>query len=335
MKKDTTPLSFDPIAEDYFRLGLNFEQSLAFLTAMEMDVFTAIGDDYKTAEEIAESLQTTTSATSRLLNALASMKLINKNGLKYSNTKNGKEYLVRGGANYIGDLRAFKFILEKWLTLKDTLKKGKPTQPLKLSELSKEVLEGLLSLMNWIANRQAPELVRFLDISSVSKAIDFGCGSGSFGLELLKLNINIELVLLDYPEIVPFTEKYLERKGFSGLAKVVAGDLVEVDIGKGYDLAIVSNVLRFFSFKENMKILNKIFDALKRHGRIIVQESLIEPDRINPSFAAFESLRLLLLTPSGDLLTETEVTFLLKEAWFSNIKIHKTSYGSTIFIGEK
>ncbi|MFN3305629.1 MAG: methyltransferase [Candidatus Kapaibacteriota bacterium] len=335
MKKETTPISFDPIAEGFFRLGLNFEQSLAFLTAMEMDVFTAIGDDYKTAEEIAEYLQCSAPATSRLLNALAAMNLINKNGPKYSNTRNGKEYLVRGGANYIGDLKAFKFILSKWLTLRDTIRNNSPSTPVKLSELSNEVIEGLLSLMNWIANRQAPEFVRFLDISSVTKAIDFGCGSGSFGLELLKININIELVLFDYPEIIPFTEKYLERKGFSGLAKVLAGDLIEADIGKGYDLAIVSNVLRFFSFKDNMKILNKIFDALKRHGRIVLQESLIEPDRINPFFATFESLRLLLLTPNGDLRTETEILFLLKEAWFSNIRIHKTSYGSTIFIGEK
>ncbi|MFN3781792.1 MAG: methyltransferase dimerization domain-containing protein, partial [Candidatus Kapaibacteriota bacterium] len=89
MKKETTPISFDPIAEGFFRLGLNFEQSLAFLTAMEMDVFTAIGDDYKTAEEIAEYLQCSAPATSRLLNALAAMNLINKNGPKYSNTRNG------------------------------------------------------------------------------------------------------------------------------------------------------------------------------------------------------------------------------------------------------
>jgi cyclopropane fatty-acyl-phospholipid synthase-like methyltransferase len=189
--------------------------------------------------------------------------------------------------------------------------------------------------MNWRANRQAPELVRFLDLSKVMKALDFGCGSGSFGLELLKHNINIELVLFDFHEIIPFTEKFVERKGFAGLPKILGGNLLTGDIGKDYDLVIVSNVLRYFSFKNCLKILNKIFDALKRKGKIVVQEFLIDNDRTSPVFATFESLRLLLLTEDGDLLTETEILLLLKEAWFSDIKIHQTSYGSTLFIGEK
>ncbi len=335
MKKEISPFSFDPVGENYFDLAFGYEKSLTFLTALELDIFSIIGEELVTAEEIAKSLGIPVRGVSRLLNALVAMGLLKKYGQKLSNTQEGKDYLVRGSPNYIGDLRPFRLFLKFWLNAKESIIKGFPISTMKLSDLSNEDIEGLLYLMNWRANRQASEFVRFLDLSKVMKALDFGCGSGTFGLELLKININIELVLFDYPEIIPFTEKYVERKGFAGLVTIISGDLVTGEIGNHYDLAIVSNVLRFFSFKESLIILNKIFDSLNRKGKIVIMENTIDNDRTSPLFAAMDSLRLFLFTPNGDLLTETEIMLLLKEAWFSNIQIHKTSFNSTIFIGEK
>ncbi len=335
MKKEISPFGFDPVGEKFFNLGIEYEKSLAFLTALELDIFSIIGEELATPEEVSMSLGCPVRGVSRLLNALVALGLLEKNGQKFSNTKEGIDYLVRGSPNFIGDLRPLRLFLKFWLNAKESILQGSPISTMKLSDLSSKEIEGLLYLMNWRANRQASEFVRFLDLSKVMKALDFGCGSGTFGLELLKVNINIELVLFDYPEITPFTEKYVERKGFSGLVKVLSGDLITGEIGNNYDLAIVSNVLRYFSFKECLIMLNKIFDSLNRKGKIVVMENPIDNNRTSPLFAAMDSLRLFLFTPNGDLLTETEIILLLKEAWFSNIQIHKTSFNSTIFIGEK
>lgn len=335
MKKEITPYSFDPTAEKFIQLALDFEKSIVFMVAAEFGIFSVIGEDFKTAEEIAQSVGSPTRGISRLLNSLVAIGLLQKNGQKYGNTPEAKEYLVRGAPNFMGNFRLMRFLLKRWINLKETIEAGEPYPPLYLSTISPDDIEGILFLMNWRSNRQAPEFVRFIDTSKIMKALDFGCGSGSFGLELLKININIELVLFDFPEFIPFTLKFVEKKGFSGFAKVISGDLLTSEIGKDYDLVIISNVLRYFSFKEGMIILNKIFDSLKRKGKIVVQENLIDNDRTSPLFATLESLRLLLLTQQGDLLTETEVILMMKEAWFSDIQIFKTSYGSTLFIGER
>jgi len=335
MKKEVGLFGIDPVGEKFFDLGLGYEKSFAFLLALELDIFTLIGEDFLSVEDLAKKIGSPSRGLARLLNLLVAMGLLEKFGQKYSNTKEGKEYLVRGASNYIGDLKPFRLFLKFWLNAKDSILNGSSITPMNLSELSDDDIEGMLYLMNWRANRQAGEFVKFLDLTKVMKALDFGCGSGSFGLELLKVNINIELVLFDYPQITPFTEKYVERKGFSGLVKILSGDLLNSPIGGDYDLVIVSNVLRYFSFKECLIILNKIFDALKRKGKVVVMETLIENDRVSPLYSALDSLRLFLFTPNGDLLTETEILLLLKEAWFSDIKIHQTSFNSTIFIGEK
>ncbi len=333
MKKETSPFGFDEIAEKFFDTVFLSQKSLLLITASELDIFTIIGEDYKTAEEVAEQIPADPRKISRLLNALVANGFLKKSGLKYSNTKETYAYLVRGNSNFIGNLKPYKKIIQRWLELTSVLKNNDDNYPSNL--FTSEELENFLNLMNWRISRQAPEILSKVDLKRVTRVLDLGCGSGTLGMEVLKYNINVELTLFDLPEVAEHTKKFVERKGFNDFVKVVAGDLFQDDIGKDYDLVIVSNLLRFYSFRQCLSILNKVFNALKNKGKILINETLFNNDRTQPVFATMQSIDLLLLTPNGDLLTETEVILLLKEAWFSNIVKYETSFGSTVFIGEK
>lgn len=335
MKKEPTPFSFDPIAEKFFSTSLSYQLSVIFLTACELDIFTAIGDDFKTAEEIANDIEASPRALRRLLNALVANGFLRRSGLKYLNTKETLEYLVKGSPNYIGSFKPFKTFIRHWLELPEIIRNNQRRKTFAFYDLDSSDIESMLGLMNWRTNRQAPEFIKYIDLSKVIRVLDLGCGPGTLGMEILKYNINIDLTLFDYPRIIPLTEKFIERKGFNGFVKTMAGDFLVDEIGNNYDLVIVSNVLRLYSFRDSLRILNKVFDALRTKGKVVVQESLFDSDRVSPLFATMQSLDLLLFTAEGDLYTETEIILLLKEAWFSNIHKHETSYGSTIFIGEK
>lgn len=335
MKKEPTPFSFDPIAERFFEQASIYQFSLIFLSATELDIFNTIGEERLSAEEISERLNVPERGLVRLLNALVALNWLRKDGSKYSNNYEGLNYLVRGSPNYLGNMRPFRIAFERWVNLSKSIRDGKPPDGISLRNLSPDDIESILNFMNWRANRQAPEFIKFLDLSKVMRVLDLGCGPGTFGMETLKFNINIELTLYDFPEIIEYTEKFIERKGFNGFVKTMKGNFLEDDIGRNYDLIIISNVLRLYSFRDCLKILNKAFDSLKYRGKVVVQEILLDTTRIQPTFAALQSLELFLTNPDGDLLTEPELVWLLKEAWFSDIQIFPTSYGSTIFIGTR
>ncbi|MGQ9819253.1 MAG: methyltransferase [Candidatus Kapaibacteriales bacterium] len=335
MKKESTPFSFDPIAESYIERATLYQNSIAFLSATELDLFNVIGYESLTADGIAHKLGIPISGLTRLLNVLVALNFLRKDGAHYSNNATGLNYLVRGSPNYIGNFRLFRIVFEKWLNLTKSIKDGKPPESFDLRKLPAEDIDSILSFMNWRANRQAPEFIKFLDLSRVMHVLDLGCGPGTFGMEILKYNINIDLTLFDYPEIIEYTRKFIERKGFNGLVHTIEGDFLKDDIGKNYDMVIISNVLRLYSFNDCLRILNKAFDSLKHKGKVVVQELLLDTTRISPSFSALHSLELFLTTSNGDLLTEPEVTLLLKEAWFSDIQKFITNYGTTIFIGTK
>lgn len=335
MKKEPTQFSFDPIAETFIERANLYQNSIIFLTATELDLFNAIGDESLTAEEIASKLGIPVRGLVRLLNALVALNFIRKDGARFSNNSDGLNYLVRGSPNYIGNFRPFRLAFERWLNLTKSIKEGRSPNDFNFKNLPAEDIESILNFMNWRANRQAPEFVKFFNLSKVMRALDLGCGPGTFGMEILKYNINIDLTLFDYPEIIEYTRKFIERKGFIGLVHAMQGDFLQDDIGKNYDLIIISNVLQLYSFNNCLRILNKAFDALKYKGKVVIQEILLQTNHISPLFGTIYSLDLFLTTSYGDLLTEPEITLLLKEAWFSQIQKYNTSYGTTVFIGTK
>ena len=68
--------------ENLMKLGWQFCDSRIFFTALELRLFDTILNEWKSAEEIAETLGTNLRGTTILLNALAALGFLNKdNGL--------------------------------------------------------------------------------------------------------------------------------------------------------------------------------------------------------------------------------------------------------------
>src|SRR5512140_258396 len=75
-----------------------FQESRVLLTAVELDVFTAVGEG-KTAQQVAANIHTDARATEMLLNALAAMQLLLKSGAVFHNTPITKRFFTAGSAD--------------------------------------------------------------------------------------------------------------------------------------------------------------------------------------------------------------------------------------------
>ena len=76
-----------------------FQQSRVLLTAIELDVFTAVGQE-ATAAQVSARLRTNPRATESFLNALAAMGALTKKGSVFRNTPDTARYLVAGSPDY-------------------------------------------------------------------------------------------------------------------------------------------------------------------------------------------------------------------------------------------
>ena len=83
------------LPDDVNELIRGFMPSRAVLTALELDVFTAVGKG-GTAQQIAGKIQASVRGTEMLLNALVSLKLLEKRDGVYTNTPVSARFFVEG-----------------------------------------------------------------------------------------------------------------------------------------------------------------------------------------------------------------------------------------------
>ena len=83
------------LPDDLNEMIRGFMPSRAILTALELDIFTAVGKG-GTAKQVAVKIQAAARATEMLLNVLVSLKLLEKRDGIYTNTPVAARFLVEG-----------------------------------------------------------------------------------------------------------------------------------------------------------------------------------------------------------------------------------------------
>ena len=90
---------------DILEMATAFQRSRVLLTAHELDLFTLLGETWKSAAQVAKALGTDERATDRLMNALCSMGLLEKRDGRFSNALPASRFLVRGKREFMAASR--------------------------------------------------------------------------------------------------------------------------------------------------------------------------------------------------------------------------------------
>ena len=79
----------------------SYRKACVLHAAVKVDLFTALGDEKLSSEDIAQKLNADKRALSMLLNALAAMNLLSKVGDKYSNSSASISFLSKDSPDYM------------------------------------------------------------------------------------------------------------------------------------------------------------------------------------------------------------------------------------------
>jgi len=335
MKKINTLYKLDPAVNLILDTAYSFQRSRILLAAYDLNIFSALGSGEKTAEELAAEIGSDPKATERLLNALCMMGFLEKTHNFFSNQKFTRDYLDRSSSYFMENLDHIKKLSKNWESLADAVKAGYSVLNDNISERSEAEVEHFIKAMNWRAYSQASDIISLIDFRSVNKFLDLGCGSAAYSIEVARKFPNIQIAVFDLPNVIPVTQKYIEKAGMYDKIVTISGDYLKDDIGKGYDMVFLSSIFHSHSIWENIELSRKVYDALNPGGRIVIQDYLINEDRISPEYAVLFSLNMLVNTERGDTCTETDIWITLKEAWFDNIKRFDTDFNSSLIVGKK
>jgi hypothetical protein len=297
----------------------SYWQAFALHAGIKLEVFTRIGDEEISAEEVAGRLECEVRSTTMLLNALAAMGLLVKKQDQYANTYATSSYLVKDSPNYTGHLLMHHHHLVKsWSRLDQAVKSGRPVG--KRSSYSKEERESFLMGMFNLAMGIAPHLAEQVDLCGRSHLLDLGGGPGTYAIHFCLANPDLEATVYDLPTTRPFAERTIAQFGLSNRVEFVAGNYAENKIEGAYDVAWLSQILHGEGPEACQMIIDKAVSAMKGGGLLLVHEFILNNTCDGPLFPALFSLNMLVNTEAGQSYTEDQIKGMLANAGLQNIQ---------------
>jgi (2Fe-2S) ferredoxin/predicted O-methyltransferase YrrM len=305
--------------------------SRCILTALELDIFSAVGDGAN-AEQVGTRIGANARAAGMLLNALVALGLLSKSGGDYHNTPESARFFVQGSKdNHRNGLLHTANMWHRWSTLTDAVRRGTcvPIDRDNTPEWTSNFIAG----MQRNAKDRAPLVVKALGTTGVHRVLDLGGGSGAYSIAFAKASPDIQCEIVDVPEVVPLTAEYVRKAGVSAQVSVRPGDMLQGGFGSGYDVILLNAICHMFSEEENRDIFRRTRQALGPGGRLVVQDFILNPDKTGPQHAALFSLNMLVATDAGASYSEPEYTDWMKDAGFAEVRRINLPGPSSLIVG--
>jgi hypothetical protein len=288
--------------------------------AVELDVFTALGDQQLAGGDIAQKLNISKEGAIRLLNALTAMTLLKKKNDFFSNTHAGKTFLSKEALGYIGHIITHHHhLVDSWAKLDQGVKTGVPVRD-RESHTSSEWRESFLMGMFNLAMSIAPLLADEIDLSERTHMLDLGGGPGTYAIHFCLKNPVLKATVYDLLTTRPFAEKTIEKFGLTDRIDFIDGDYVKEGIEGVYDVAWLSHILHGEGQKDCQRIIEKTVSALEPGGMIIIHDFILNNTMDGPLFPALFSLNMFLGTSEGQSYSEKQIINMLARAGVKEIQ---------------
>jgi predicted O-methyltransferase YrrM len=302
----------------------SFMKNRVILTAAELDFFTFLDEKPSTATEIAKQRNLDERATTRVLDCLIALGLLQKNSDLYENTETGVYFSAHHPETVLPVIIHWNQLWASWSKLTDIVKKGTGKESSTGPKFNDSELKAFVGAMHVIAHNLSHEIADAYNLKPFKRLLDVGGATGTYTIAFLKKNPRMKAVIYDLEDVVPLAQERLMAEGLSDRAEVVAGDFYQDELPKGCDLALLSAIIHQNSKEENLHLYKRVFRAVEPGGIILIRDHVMDESRIHPPSGTLFAINMLVQTRGGDTYTFQEIKETLEEAGFVNVKLIRT-----------
>jgi ubiquinone/menaquinone biosynthesis C-methylase UbiE len=318
-----------PSPERFFQAVNAYQLSAAVKAAVELDLFTAVGEGSRDAPALAARCGASERGVRILSDYLVVAGMLTKDASGYGLTPDSSVFLDRRSPAYMGG--ALEFLLAPTLTagfedLAGTVRRGGTLMPeggtvatenplwVKFARAMAPMIAGPAEAIAEMVGAGGEGKLRVLDIAA---------GHGLFGIAFARRNPSAEVVALDWPGVLEVAKENARAAGVAERYSTIEGDAFGAEFGEGYDVVLLTNFLHHFDPPTNVGLLRKVRAALADGGVAVTLEFVPNEDRVSPPIPAAFSLTMLAGTPGGDAYTFNELERMLAEAGFPHSEPHQ------------
>jgi len=325
------------------QLGLGFWGSKTLLSAIELGLFTELAKGPLTLEALTTRLNLHSRSARDFFDALVSLGMLKRIGLRYANTAETALYLDRTKPSYVGGMlemsnaRLYRF----WGSLTEGLRTGKPQNEAKTGEdffgtlyADPHRLEAFLKAMTGLSLGAGRAIAKKFSWEKYRTFADVGCAQGGVAVEVALAHKHLTGFGMDLPVVQPVFEAYAQTNGVAQRLKFHHGDFF-TDSLPNVSVIIMGHILHDWNLDEKMLLLRKAYDALPPGGALIVHEALIDDARKQNAFGLLMSLNMLIETHGGFDFTGADCRKWMKEVGFKRTQVERLAGPDGMVVGYK
>ena len=326
------------------QLGLGFMASKTLLSAIELGVFTQLSNRPLSAEELMTSLGLHERSARDFLDALVSLRMLNREDGLYKNTPETGQFLVRGKLSYLGGMleMANERLYPFWGSLTDGLRTGLPQNEVKTGGAGlfealysdPERLRLFLGAMTGLSAGAAKAIAEKFPWKDYQTVLDVGGAQGGLLVQVALAHPHLRGRNFDLPVVQPIFDEYVADHNLSDRLRFYPGNFFEGSL-PGSDVIVMGHILHDWDMDQKRMLLKKAYDALPPGGSLLVFEALIDDERRNNPFGLLMSLNMLIETPGGFDYTGRDACEWMRETGFSATRVEHLAGPDSMVVGVK
>jgi SAM-dependent methyltransferase len=312
--------------ERIMQFTFGFAPPLIIEAAIRHRVFDVLDEGAKTIEKLCAETQTSLRGLRAILNALVGLGLLAKHDDGcYALTPESATFLVRGKPAFHGAffLLTSEPMLSEWTKLHDIIRSGRPEKHINREQdgvpFFRQFVEDIFPI-HYAAAQRLSEALEVSKAAAPLSVLDLAAGSGVWSVALALQSPHVRVTAVDWPGVIPITQKVTARFAVADRFRFVAGDLLEVNFGSGHAIATAGHVLHSEGEERSRSLLEKTFDALAPGGTMAIAEILVDANRTAPLPALIFAVNMLVNSDQGDTFSLGEISGWLRDAGFEQVR---------------
>ncbi len=316
------------------QVGMGFGASKTLLSAVELQLFTRLGTEAMTGEQIGERLRLHPRAIYDFLDTLVALKFLHRDGdgraSSYRNTAETAAFLDKRSPTYIGGAleMASVRLYRHWGDLTEALRTGQPQNETKhtgnplFDELYGDPakLEQFMAAMAGIQLGNVHALAEKFDFSRYDTLCDVGGATGQLCTVLAARRPHLHCVSFDLPAIAPIATKTIAAAGLAHRVETASGDFFTDSLPRA-DVITMGNILHDWNLDRKMDLIRSAYAALPEGGAFIVIEEIIDDARRDNARGLTVSLNMLVEFGDAFNFTGNDFTGWCREVGFRQVDI--------------
>jgi SAM-dependent methyltransferase len=322
------PSSNPPSPIQFFDTVNGYQRTAAIKAAVELDLFTAIGQTDGSAAAVAKRIGAAERGVRILADFLTICGFLTKSAdRRYALTADSAAFLDRRSPAYLGG--SLEFLLSPLTTegfdhLADSVRRGgtahdqggttAPDHPIwmRFARAMMPMMAGGAEQLAAMIDPAAKDPLRVLDVSA---------SHGMWGLALARRNTAARVTGLDWPSVLEVAKENAVKFGVADRYDGIAGSAFEANLRGPYDLVLLPNFLHHFDAAAVTGLLKRVRTALAPGGRVVTVDFIPNEDRVTPPSSAVFAIIMLSHTPGGDAYTFADLEQMFRAAGFTRNEV--------------